>query len=95
MISKLDIRPPDPRQAVGKLSGGNAQKVLLGKWLAGKPGVLVLHEPTQAVDVGARQDIITRSATPPRPAAACSSPRSTPPTWRCCATASSCSGTAR
>ncbi len=59
MISKLDIRPPDPRQAVGKLSGGNAQKVLLGKWLAGKPGVLVLHEPTQAVDVGARQDIIT------------------------------------
>ncbi len=59
MISKLDIRPPDPRKAVGKLSGGNAQKVLLGKWLAGKPDVLVLHEPTQAVDVGARQDIIT------------------------------------
>jgi ribose transport system ATP-binding protein len=58
MISKLDIRPPDPRQAVGKLSGGNAQKVLLGKWLAGKPEVLVLHEPTQAVDIGARKDII-------------------------------------
>jgi len=59
MIAKLDIRPPDPRKLVGKLSGGNAQKVLLGKWLAGKPAVLVLHEPTQAVDVGARQDIIT------------------------------------
>ncbi|HEX4290957.1 MAG TPA: sugar ABC transporter ATP-binding protein [Trebonia sp.] len=59
MISKLDIRPPDPRKAVGTLSGGNAQKVLLGKWLAGKPELLVLHEPTQAVDVGARQDIIT------------------------------------
>jgi ribose transport system ATP-binding protein len=58
MIAKLDIRPPDPRKPVGMLSGGNAQKVLLAKWLAGQPGVLVLHEPTQAVDVGARQDII-------------------------------------
>jgi ribose transport system ATP-binding protein len=58
MIAKLDIRPPDPRQVVGTLSGGNQQKVLLGKWLAGKPTLLVLHEPTQAVDVGARHDII-------------------------------------
>ena len=58
MISKLDIRPPDPRALVGNLSGGNQQKVLLGKWLAGQPDVLVLHEPTQAVDVGARHDII-------------------------------------
>jgi ribose transport system ATP-binding protein len=59
MIKKLDIRPPDPDKAVGTLSGGNQQKVLLGKWLAGKPSLLVLHEPTQAVDVGARHDIIT------------------------------------
>jgi ribose transport system ATP-binding protein len=58
MISKLDIKPPDPHQVVGTLSGGNQQKVLLGKWLAGKPTLLVLHEPTQAVDVGARHDII-------------------------------------
>jgi ribose transport system ATP-binding protein len=58
MISKLDIRPPDPHQTVGTLSGGNQQKVLLGKWLAGEPTLLVLHEPTQAVDVGARHDII-------------------------------------
>jgi ribose transport system ATP-binding protein len=58
MIAKLDIKPPDPHQVVGTLSGGNQQKVLLGKWLAGKPTLLVLHEPTQAVDVGARHDII-------------------------------------
>jgi ribose transport system ATP-binding protein len=58
MIKKLDIKPPDPHKLVGTLSGGNQQKVLLGKWLAGKPALLVLHEPTQAVDVGARHDII-------------------------------------
>jgi ribose transport system ATP-binding protein len=58
MIEKLDIRPPDPDKLVGTLSGGNQQKVLLGKWLAGRPELLVLHEPTQAVDVGARHDII-------------------------------------
>ena len=58
MIVKLDIRPPEPDKLVGTLSGGNQQKVLLGKWLAGKPDLLVLHEPTQAVDVGARHDII-------------------------------------
>jgi ribose transport system ATP-binding protein len=57
-ISVLDIRPPDPDAPVGTLSGGNQQKVLLGKWLAGRPELLLLHEPTQAVDVGARQDIV-------------------------------------
>jgi len=58
MIRKLDIKPPNPHQLVGTMSGGNQQKVLLGKWLAGQPALLVLHEPTQAVDVGARHDII-------------------------------------
>jgi ribose transport system ATP-binding protein len=56
-VSRLDVRPPDPARLVGKLSGGNQQKVLLAKWLATGPRLLVLHEPTQAVDVGARQTI--------------------------------------
>ena len=58
MIAKLDIKPPRPDAPVSTLSGGNQQKVVLAKWLAGTPNLLVLREPTQAVDVGARHDII-------------------------------------
>jgi ribose transport system ATP-binding protein len=58
MIAKLDIKPPNPAALVATLSGGNQQKVVLAKWLAGAPNLLVLREPTQAVDVGARHDII-------------------------------------
>lgn len=54
----LDIRPRDPLLLVKQLSGGNQQKVLLAKWMALAPAVMVLHEPTQAVDIGARQDIL-------------------------------------
>jgi ribose transport system ATP-binding protein len=58
MILRLGITPPRPDALVSTLSGGNQQKVLLGKWLAGRPRLLLLHEPTQGVDVGARGDII-------------------------------------
>jgi ribose transport system ATP-binding protein len=57
VVRELGVRPPDPRMPVGALSGGNQQKVLLGKWLSGEPRLLLLHEPTQGVDVGARLDI--------------------------------------
>src|SRR5438067_961481 len=57
VVRELDVRPANVRMAVGALSGGNQQKVLLGKWLCGEPKLLLLHEPTQGVDVGAREDL--------------------------------------
>jgi ribose transport system ATP-binding protein len=57
-IGLLGIRARSPRTLTKELSGGNQQKVLLAKWLSVAPDFLVLHEPTQAVDVGARVDIL-------------------------------------
>ena len=57
MIQELGIRPPLPRAMAGGLSGGNQQKVALGRWLACDPGVLLLDEPTRGVDVGAKAEI--------------------------------------
>ncbi len=56
-IAGLRIATPNAEQPVGALSGGNQQKVVLGKWLATRPRVLLLDEPTRGVDVGARQEI--------------------------------------
>jgi ABC-type sugar transport system ATPase subunit len=57
LIELLDIRPRRPLLRVSALSGGNQQKVILAKWLARKVGVLLLVEPTQGVDVGAKAQI--------------------------------------
>jgi len=54
---RLGIRTSDPRQPVRQLSGGNQQKVVLGKWLRTTPAVLLLDEPTRGVDVGAKTEI--------------------------------------
>jgi ABC-type sugar transport system ATPase subunit len=57
MIGKLSIKVGNPAQNVGELSGGNQQKVALGKWLARSPRILLLDEPTRGVDVGSKQEI--------------------------------------
>jgi putative multiple sugar transport system ATP-binding protein len=53
----LDIRAPNVDRLAGNLSGGNQQKLLLGKWIYSKPDVLFLDEPTRGVDVGAKYEI--------------------------------------
>jgi ribose transport system ATP-binding protein len=57
VIAGFDVRPPSARILFGKLSGGNQQKALLGKWLLTRPLVLVLDDPTSGVDPGAREKI--------------------------------------
>lgn len=56
-IAALGVRPADPSIPAGNLSGGNQQKVLLARWLATAPELLVLDEPTRGIDVGAKADI--------------------------------------
>ncbi|SDX58580.1 sugar ABC transporter ATP-binding protein [Roseicitreum antarcticum] len=54
---KLDIRTPGWRQIVGNLSGGNQQKIVIGKWLSMRPQVLIVDEPTRGIDVGSKAEI--------------------------------------
>jgi ABC-type sugar transport system ATPase subunit len=56
-IAALNIRTPSTRLPVSALSGGNQQKVVLGKWLSTKPSLLILDEPTRGIDVGAKAEI--------------------------------------
>lgn len=56
-VTALQIKTPSIEQAVMNLSGGNQQKVVLGKWLLTKPQVLILDEPTRGIDVGAKFEI--------------------------------------
>jgi ribose transport system ATP-binding protein len=56
-MKELSIYPPDPSRMLNNLSGGNQQKVLLAKWMAVEPKVLILDEPTRGVDIGAKEII--------------------------------------
>lgn len=54
---KLDIKTPSWRQLAGNLSGGNQQKIVIGKWLSMNPKVLIVDEPTRGIDVGSKSEI--------------------------------------
>jgi ribose transport system ATP-binding protein len=60
LLRAFDVRPSDPQRKMGTLSGGNQQKAVLAKWVQTQPTVLLMHEPTQGVDVGARKQIFTQ-----------------------------------
>jgi ABC-type sugar transport system ATPase subunit len=56
-VETMAIKTPSYTQIVGNLSGGNQQKVVIGRWLATKPKILIMDEPTRGVDVGAKAEI--------------------------------------
>ena len=56
-VSRLSIKTPSSKTQIQSLSGGNQQKVLIARWLANDPDVLILDEPTRGIDVGAKYEI--------------------------------------
>jgi ribose transport system ATP-binding protein len=62
-VARLNIKARSIHQPAAQLSGGNQQKIVLGKWLAMAPRVLILDEPTRGIDVGAKAEIYRHMAT--------------------------------
>lgn len=56
-VKELNVKTPSIEKAIGELSGGNQQKVILARWLAANPKVLILDEPTKGIDVGSKSEI--------------------------------------
>jgi ribose transport system ATP-binding protein len=59
-LRRFQVSPPEPTRVFAKLSGGNQQKAVLAKWFATHPRIFLLHEPTQGVDIGAKQQIFAQ-----------------------------------
>jgi ribose transport system ATP-binding protein len=60
LLRTFSVRPPETESALGSLSGGNQQKAILAKWLQLEPTLLLLHDPTQGVDVGAKKEVFAQ-----------------------------------
>ena len=56
-IAKLKIKTPSGKTLIQSLSGGNQQKVIIARWLANNPDILIMDEPTRGIDVGAKHEI--------------------------------------
>ena len=56
-VAKLSIKTPNSKTLIQSLSGGNQQKVLISRWLANDPDILIMDEPTRGIDVGAKYEI--------------------------------------
>ena len=56
-IAKLNIKTPSGKTLIQSLSGGNQQKVIIARWLANNPDILIMDEPTRGIDVGAKYEI--------------------------------------
>ena len=56
-IKKLRIKTPNMKEHIANLSGGNQQKVIIARWLANDPDILIMDEPTRGIDVGAKHEI--------------------------------------
>jgi len=59
VLKRVNLQPPDPLNAMGTLSGGNQQKVVIARWLAFPPKVFVMCEPTRGMDVGAKSEVLS------------------------------------
>jgi ribose transport system ATP-binding protein len=60
LVERLDVRTTSVRKTIGLLSGGNQQKVVIGKWLMTDPKVFILDEPTAGIDIGAKREIMEK-----------------------------------
>ena len=57
VIDAMNVKTPSHKTTIGSLSGGNQQKVIIGRWLLTQPDILMLDEPTRGIDIGAKFEI--------------------------------------